>query len=83
MLQLPDKYRRIFPKEPIRHEHKKKHKHKKLEVKKHEAAAAAAAAAEPAPPSSDGIGDSHMVQVNQVNPAAVIGGASIKQPTGE
>jgi len=42
-IQLPEPYRRSFPKEAIRHEHKKKHKHKKLEVKKHEAAAAAAA----------------------------------------
>ena len=47
--QLPEPYRRSFPKEAVRHEHKKKHKHKKLEVKKHEAAAAAAAAEQPHP----------------------------------
>lgn len=87
---MPDKYRRIFPKEPIRHEHKKKHKHKKLEVRKHEAAAAAVAA-EPPPPVSDSSGDvsGHMIQgaglgqVITAGHAAVIGaGASIKQQTG-
>jgi len=51
-IQLPEPYRRSFPKEAIKHEHKKKHKHKKLEVKKHEAAAAAAAAAEQLHPST-------------------------------
>lgn len=89
-LQLPEPYRRSFPKEPVRHEHKKKHKHKKLEVKKHEAAAAAAAA-EPPPPVSESAGDiqvGHMIQgagLSQVittGHAAVIGGAGIKQTTG-
>ena len=90
-MQLPDKYRRIFPKEPIRHEHKKKHKHKKLEVRKQEAAAATAA--EPPPPIPEGTGDisagsmiqgAGLGQVSTTGSAAHIGiGTSIKQQTGE